>query len=340
MVSEKGATPATVFLSEEMKGSNLKKSSKVAGIKMPSISLRLPETVSNPQLDNHLELPNFKNGALVIGRALTSMGAIALLILLQLVVISPIQNAASQFKATEDIRYQLANGTAPTGQTDSSGELLKAGTPVGIIIIKKLGIQQVILEGTSSDITANGPGHRRDTVLPGQAGISVIYGRQASYGGVFGGISTLKPGDEITAITGQGESTYIVSKVRVAGDIATNNLGDSKGRLTLVTAAGLPFLPSEVIRVEATLTSEAKATPIRTIQHGAIPASEKALGSQENALTPLIYLTVLLALIYALVNWLSRKWGKVQSWLVAVPLYAYFGTMWASLVIQLLPNLI
>lgn len=323
-----------------MKGLNLKKSPKVAGIKVPSISLRLPEPVSNPQLDNHLELPNLKNSALLIGRTLSSLGAVAILILVQLMLISPVQNASAQFKATEQIRYQLANGTAPTGQTDSYGKLLKAGTPVGILIIKKLGIQQVILEGTSSDITANGPGHRRDTVLPGQAGISVLYGRQASYGGVFGGISTLKAGDEITAITGQGESTYSVSKVRVAGDVATNNLGDSKGRLTLVTAAGVPFLPSEVIRVEATLTSEAKATPIRTIQHGAIPASEKALGSQENALTPLIYLTVLLALILVLINWLRRKWGKVQSWLVAVPLVAYFGTMWASFVIQLLPNLI
>ena len=318
----------------------MKKSPKIAGVKMPTISLRLPEKVSNPQLDNHLELPNFKNASLILGRTLTSLGAIALLILVQFLVLSPVQNASAQFKATEDIRYQLANGTAPTGQIDASGKLLKAGTPVGILLIKKLGIQQVILEGTSSDITSQGPGHRRDTVLPGQAGISVIYGRQASYGGVFGGISALKVGDEITAITGQGEASYSVSKVRVAGDVATNNLGDSKGRLTLVSASGIPFLPDSVVRVEATLTSDAKPTPIRTIQHGAIPASEKALGSQLDALTPLIYLTVLLAILVIGISWLRRKWGKVQSWLVAVPLYAYFGTMWASLVIQLLPNLI
>ena len=311
-----------------------------ASAKSLRFSFELPKAVNNPSLDHHFELPSFKNLSNFAARAFTWLGALAIVFLTQLILISQVHYASAQFKATETLRYELANGTAPVGQVDSNGALIAAGTPVAFLVIEKLGLQEVVLEGTSSNITTDGPGHRRDTVLPGQAGISVIFGRQASYGGVFANISKLEVGDKITTVTGQGESSYTVSKIRVAGDEATNALGNSKGRLTLVTTSGTPFLPSGVVRVEATLDGEPKVTPVRVIQNGAIPASEKALGGYMDALTPLIYLSQFLILLLVAIFWLARRWGKVQAWVAGTPILILVGSIWSGLVIQLLPNLL
>ena len=50
-----------------------------------------------------------------------------------------------------------------------------------------------------------GPGHLRKTVLPGQVGTSVVYGRAATYGGPFGELDQLRVGDEIKVVMAQGE---------------------------------------------------------------------------------------------------------------------------------------
>ena len=49
--------------------------------------------------------------------------------------------------------------------------------------IPAIGIaNMVVVEGTSPENLTLGPGHLRDTPLPGQAGISVVFGRRATFG--------------------------------------------------------------------------------------------------------------------------------------------------------------
>ncbi|NHA00350.1 hypothetical protein G5V59_10155 [Nocardioides sp. W3-2-3] len=50
----------------------------------------------------------------------------------------------------------------------------------------RLDVEQVVVEGTAPGDLFAGPGHLRSTVLPGQAGTSLVYGRAATYGGPFG----------------------------------------------------------------------------------------------------------------------------------------------------------
>ncbi|MFT2675577.1 hypothetical protein ACMWQR_28500, partial [Escherichia coli] len=66
-------------------------------------------------------------------------------------------------------RAQLQAGTAPVSEGDFEDNLLKDGVPVAILSIPQLGIDEVVAEGTTSGVLMKGPGHRRDTVLPGQA---------------------------------------------------------------------------------------------------------------------------------------------------------------------------
>ncbi|MFD0572399.1 sortase [Kitasatospora gansuensis] len=60
--------------------------------------------------------------------------------------------------------------------------------------IPQLGLREVIREGSTGEVLAAGPGHRRDTAMPGQAGSSVLLGRQAGFGGPFGSIGQLRTG--------------------------------------------------------------------------------------------------------------------------------------------------
>jgi LPXTG-site transpeptidase (sortase) family protein len=291
-------------------------------------------------IDNMVPTPKPETLRFFAGRALVALGAAALIFLGQLLIVSHVQYESAQFKASETFRFELANGTAPVGQVDSEGALIEQGAPVAVLKIDKIGVNEIVLEGTSAAVTVNGPGHRRDTVLPGQAGISVIYGRQSAYTGVFSRLSELEVGDKIETITGQGEASYTVSNIRRAGDEATNGLGSSMGRLTLVSTSGLPFIATDVLRVEATLDGAPKPTPNRVIPNRAIADNEQALASNLDALTPLIFMTQFLIVLLFAISWLSRKWGRMQAWIAGAPTIIFFGGIWSSQIIQLLPNLL
>jgi LPXTG-site transpeptidase (sortase) family protein len=291
-------------------------------------------------IDNMVPTPKPETLRFFAGRALVALGAAALIFLGQLLIVSHVQYESAQFKASETFRFELANGTAPVGQVDSEGALIEQGAPVAVLKIDKIGVNEIVLEGTSAAVTVDGPGHRRDTVLPGQAGISVIYGRQSAYTGVFSRLSELEVGDKIETITGQGEASYTVSNIRRAGDEATNGLGSSMGRLTLVSTSGLPFFATDVLRVEATLDGAPKPTPNRVIPNRAIADNEQALASNLDALTPLIFMTQFLIVLLFAISWLSRKWGRMQAWIAGAPTIIFFGGIWSSQIIQLLPNLL
>ena len=67
-----------------------------------------------------------------------------------------------------ELRKQLALATVPVNGA------IPTGTPIGIVQIPRLRLEQVFVEGSASEQTIHGPGLRHDTVLPGQAGASVL----------------------------------------------------------------------------------------------------------------------------------------------------------------------
>ena len=273
------------------------------------------------------------------GMALVAVGAILLGFAVQFVGVSQISYARDQQLSLQDFRYQLANATAPVGQTGSDGKLLPLGTPVAVIDVPAIGLSEVVLEGTTSDITKSGPGHRRDTPLPGQVGASVVFGRQAAFGAPFASISRLAVGDSITATTGQGVAEYTVTDVRYTGDPVPEGLVAGEGRLTLVSGAGIPFIPDSIVRVDARLSTPAQPTPDRVLTYAAISDSETAMTGNGTA-WPFILLALILLFVAAGLFTLSRRfWGTWQTWIVAVPVLVAVGLFAAQQVASVLPNL-
>ena len=243
-----------------------------------------------------------------------------------------------QHDAYASFRAELAQATAPTGPTAGPNKLLALGTPVAVLSIPEIGLNAVVLEGTTSDVLEGGPGHLRDTQLPGQAGVSEILGRRAAYGGPFARLSSLAPGAIFSVVTGQGVTKYRVLDVRRAGDVVPP-LTPGRGRLVLATADGPPFAPTGVLRVDADTISPPKPAPQMVVSSADIGPSELAFGTEPVAWVPLVLWGQGMVLAAIGISWLRSRWGRWQAWTVAVPVLGYFGLAVADQVTRLLPNL-
>lgn len=274
------------------------------------------------------------------GSALIAIGMVLIVFVLQALIILPVQYSRDQQVAFTDFRYDLANGTAPVGQISSDDVALAAGTPVALLTAPTIDLTDaVVLAGTSSDVTSKGPGLRRDTVLPGQSGASVIIGRASAYGGPFSRLASLRVGDTITAVTGQGTSTYQVTDVRRGGDPLPEAMTTGQGRLTLVsTYAPIPYIGTDVIRVDATLTSAAFVTPDSVVAKATLSADEDTLAGDPSVLPWLVLTLIGICLVAVLITLGVRYWGRWQAWIVGFPVLLLLSTVAAGQAMTLLPN--
>jgi sortase (surface protein transpeptidase) len=234
-------------------------------------------------------------------------------------------------------RVELAQATAPTGPTYDK-KLLELGTPVAVLHIPEIGLNAVVLEGTSNAVLEDGPGHLRDTQLPGQVGISEIVGRRAAYGGPFARLSSLSPGQIFTVTTGQGVARYRVIDERFAGD-PVPPYSNGQGRLILATAAGPAFAPTDVLRIDANLISKPQPAPTMVVSPADIATDEQALGTDTLAWVPLVLWGMFLVAAAVAVGWLGQRWGRWQAWIIGVPVLGYLGLAVADQAVQLLPNM-
>jgi LPXTG-site transpeptidase (sortase) family protein len=276
----------------------------------------------------------------VPGAALSLLAVFALTFVLDVAVVSQLRYERTQQVAYADFRYELANATAPTGQTTSDGRLLRQGTAVAVLEIKALGLREVVFEGTTAGVLTGGPGHRRDTALPGQAGTSVIMGRRAAFGGPFRDLDLLSSGDVIKVTTGQGDQEYRVLGPRRAGDLAPPPLAAGKGRLTLVTADGQPFFPQDILRVDADLVSSVQSSATRPLSAAALPPAERAMATEPMAWVSFVLWGQALVLAALGVAWSRVRRGNAQAWIVGAPVLLALGLAVADQTIRLLPNLI
>ncbi|WP_229054356.1 sortase domain-bontaining protein [Aeromicrobium sp. Leaf350] len=274
------------------------------------------------------------------GAALLSLSLLLLGFITHVTVFSSIQHDRAQSLQYQELRSSLAKAETPVGQLDLDKKLVGAGTPVALLQIPRLGIEEVVGEGTTSDLLRSGPGHQRSSVMPGQNGTAVILGRQTTYGAPFADLERLVPGDTITVVTGQGTHTFTVSGLRRDGDDKLPIPGDGEGRLELVTADGLPLFPSGALHVDAELTSPTVDTPTRVMSVEALPPEERAMGHDGSAwFTAFFAGTFLLAAIAGMAAlWL--RWRRGPAWIIGVPVVVALAAVTADSVMNALPNLL
>lgn len=273
--------------------------------------------------------PGRRNGASSwphgAGVGLTLLGVFLLGFLAYLYAASGIQEARAQSTAFATFRYELGQQTAPL-------DAVTPGTPVALLDIPAIGIQNmVVVEGTAPENLTLGPGHLRDSPLPGESGVSVILGRRATFGAPFGRLPGLRRGDKITAITGQGRASYTVMAIGDSGHLVED---PAPNRLLLVTACSAA-VPTSYCYFDADLTSAPQTDPGG---RPPITAAETPLSGDSSALVLALVWGLALVIISAAGTVAAARWSPGLAYLAATPpALAVLWNLYQSLA-ALLPN--
>ena len=88
---------------------------------------------------------------------------------------------------------------------------IRPGDALTRMVIPDLGVDTIVVEGTTLSALEAGSGHYADTALPCERGNAAIAGHRTTYGKPFANIDDLGTGDRIKLVTPVGECTYQVS---------------------------------------------------------------------------------------------------------------------------------
>ncbi len=112
------------------------------------------------------------------------------------------------------------------------------GDPLTRIKIPAIGVDTVVVEGTSASALRAGAGHYPDTPLPCEVGNVAIAGHRTTYGKPFGELDRLKTGDVVILETPVGSCTYEITvepKIVLPTELSIVANDVSRQLLTLTT---------------------------------------------------------------------------------------------------------
>jgi sortase A len=169
----------------------------------------------------------------------------------------PVNNrdgGSSQTKAARKVRSVRA-------AAGSYRRTLRDGEPLGRIVIPRLGVRMVVVQGTSRNDLKKGPGHYnsrsgRNTGLPGMGGVIGIAGHRTTYSHPFRHIDDLRPGDRIELQMPYGRFVYTVFHHRIADDQDWSILRRRPFEKLVLTACHPLYSAKQRWVVFARLTSE------------------------------------------------------------------------------------
>jgi sortase A len=283
--------------------------------------------------------PLTRSQALVQGVS-TMVAALLIGFLVNLLVLSHLQHLVAQQQLSNSYRAELEAGTAPVSEGTFDNVLLEDGAPVAVLTIPSIGVHEVVVEGTTSGDLKSGPGHRRDTVLPGQAGVSVIMGRASAYGGPFSRIQELPPGKIFSVFTGQGRQTFRVIGVRYAGDVSPAAVKPTESRLILETARGPAYVPTGIAYVDAELVQPGKPAGARQTTATTLAPEQKAMATDTTTAWAVVFALQLFLLAEIAAVWALRRIGPRKMWVVFVPILVLACILVSDEINRFLPNLL
>ena len=250
--------------------------------------------------------------------------------------LSAIQEHRDQATMFAQLRNELANGVAPLSQPGSIPKPVIAvtpGQPVAVLDIPAIGIHDmVVVDGTSAEDLTHGPGLLPGTVLPGQPGVSGIYGRRATFGAPFARLTELRKGNLIRVVTGEGTASY---QVEAFGSSSVLLHDPDPNRLVLLTAWSTA-VPTYYINVDAHLISKpgqySGVAPF-------IAPDDLPLTGDTQALWLTAAWSLALAAVAAVGTIAAGRWSRWPAYLAVAPVaLAVLWNLYQNLA-MLLPNI-
>lgn len=122
------------------------------------------------------------------------------------------------------------------------------GSPVARLLIPRLGLDEVVVEGVGDDALRAGPGHMTGSALPGELGNSVISAHRDRHFRPLGGLVV---GDTVITESGTGPVRWVVSRIRVVTADASALHATATPVLTLTTCWPIRYFGSAPDRLIA-----------------------------------------------------------------------------------------
>jgi sortase A len=129
------------------------------------------------------------------------------------------------------------------------------GAPVARLIIPRIGLDEIVLEGVGDDELNAGPGHLPGSALPGDSGNAVISAHRDRH---FHGLDEVSVGDTIETQTGYHRAVWVVTSRRVVSRDSRVLFQTALPTLTLTTCWPVRYLGPAPDRLIL------KASPIRS----------------------------------------------------------------------------
>ena len=138
--------------------------------------------------------------------------------------------AAAQSELRTEFEAQLAD-PAPLPPDNA---LRVPGDAIARLVIPRMDLDDIVVNGTTTDDLQKGPGLYEDAALPWQPhGKVAIAGHRTTYGAPFWDLDRLRKGDQIQLETEHGTFEYRVTETRIVVPTAVQ-VADQTERPTLV----------------------------------------------------------------------------------------------------------
>ncbi len=251
----------------------------------------------------------------LLGMAGAALGGAGVLVLFALVF---------EFGLSTLTAQQSQDGLLPTFKAASQTTVLDEpsvnapqGSPVALLRVPRLGLDEVVVEGSSPEELKAGPGHLSVSPMPGEFGNAVVLGRRTTYGGPFHDLNHLRRGDTISVTTGQGTFSYVVTQVgRVPAGDGGPLQGTLDSRLTLVTSDPTYLFTGRLV-VIAMLQGQPLAVSTRNPPR--VTAYDLGLATDPLWLAPAALLAQLLVLTIWVAFRMRRRWPASMTYMFAGP---------------------
>jgi sortase A len=169
-----------------------------------------------------------------VARTALSVLSVALLLGAAGMIGYPFYTNLYQDRLQSQLDRQLASPDLRAAYLDRQ---VAVGDSLTRIKIPRIGVDTIVVEGTTASALRAGAGHYPSTPLPCEVGNVAIAGHRTTYGKPFHALDKLEPGDRITLETPIGSCTYEVERtwITVPTDVGVVDNTPGEARLTLTT---------------------------------------------------------------------------------------------------------
>jgi len=286
-----------------------------------------------------------------VGRVLITAGLLILLFVAYQLWGTGIYEARAQSDLESQFNSDLArqraqsttttttSGTPSTTTPLSLPPVAADGDPVGVIKIDKIGVDKVVVEGTTVPDLRTGPGHYAGSPLPGQRGNAAIAGHRTTYGAPFGDLDQLARGDTISIQTLTGTWKYQLTRDPfVVSPTQTEVLDPVPGEATLtLTTCNPKYSASERLIAQARLDQDGPPALQAPDTQPKLVLDTGLSGGSESR-TPVFVAGLIAAVVGGLWWFLFRRYPRWTTWFVGVIPFLVALFVFYTYLERVLPN--